>query len=55
MIGDPDLAAVYDAVADVETEVGRPINATVRSPTEWDNADGAVERAVRGEPKLELT
>ena len=54
VIGEPDVANVYDAVSDVETEVGRPINVTVRSPAEWDNADGAFELAVRSGPKVEL-
>ena len=55
VIGEPDVASVYDAVSDVETQVGRPINVTVRSPAEWENADGAFERAVRSGPKLDLT
>lgn len=55
VVGEPDVATVYDAVSDVETEVGRPINVTVRSPAEWDEADGAFERAVRSGPKVELT
>ncbi len=54
VIGTPDVAAVYDAVSDVETEVGRPINVTVRSSAEWDDADGAFERAVRSGPKVDL-
>jgi len=54
VIGEPDVATVYDAVSDVETEVGRPINVTVRSPAEWDNADGGFELAVRSGPKVEL-
>ena len=54
VIGTPEVAAVYDAVSDVEIEVGRPINVTVRSPGEWDDADGAFERAVRSGPKVDL-
>jgi predicted nucleotidyltransferase len=55
VIGDPDVASVYDAVSNVETEVGRPINVTVRSLTEWVTADGAFERAVRSGPRVDLT
>lgn len=55
VIGEPDVATVYDAVSDVEAEAGRPINVTVRSQTEWNKADGAFERAVRSGPKVDLT
>jgi predicted nucleotidyltransferase len=54
VIGKPDVAAVYDAISEVEAEVGRPINVTVRSPTEWENADGAFERAVHSGPKVDV-
>ena len=54
VIGEPDVARVYDAISSVETEAGRPINVTVRSPTEWETADGAFERAVRNRPKVHL-
>lgn len=54
VIGEPDVGEVYDAVSGVEIEVGRPINVTVRSPAEWDQADGAFERAVRSGPRVEL-
>lgn len=54
VIGEPDVSSVYDAVSEVEVQVGRPINVTVRSPTEWEDADGAFERAVRSGPKLDL-
>lgn len=55
VIGEPDVAAVYDAAAEVETETGRPVNVTVRSPAEWESADGAFERAVRSRPMIDLT
>lgn len=55
VIGEPDVAAVYDAAAEVETETGRPVNVTIRSPAEWENADGAFERAVRSRPMIDLT
>ena len=55
VIGEPDVARVYDAISSVEWEVGRPINVTIRSPAEWENADGAFERAVRSRPRIDLT
>ena len=54
VIGDPDVGTVYDGVSAVESEVGRPINVTVRSPAEWENADGAFEEAVRTGPRVDL-
>jgi hypothetical protein len=45
---------VYDTASAVETEVGRPVNITVRSPTEWDDSDGAFERAIRSGPRVRL-
>lgn len=54
VVGEPDVGAVYDAVSALETEVGRPVNVTIRSPDEWDGADGAFERAVRSGPRIEL-
>lgn len=55
VIGEPDVAEVYDAMSSVELEVGRPINVAVRSPAEWESADGAFERAVRSRPRVDLT
>jgi hypothetical protein len=54
VVGEPDVGAVYDAVSAVEAQVGRPVNVTIRSPEEWDQADGAFERAVRSSPRIEL-
>lgn len=54
VVGEPDVGAVYDALSGVEIELGRPVNVTIRSPDEWDEADGAFERAVRSRPRIEL-
>ena len=54
VVGDPDVGEVYDAASAVEAEVGRPVNITVRSPTEWAEADGAFERAVKSSPRIDL-
>jgi predicted nucleotidyltransferase len=54
VVGEPDVGVVYDAASAVETEVGRPVNITVRSPTEWDDRDGAFERAIRSGPRVRL-
>ena len=54
VIGEPDVAEVYDAASAVEADIGRPVNITVRSPAEWADADGAFERAVRSGPRIDL-
>jgi predicted nucleotidyltransferase len=54
VVGDPDIGAVYDAASVVEADVGRPVNITVRSPTEWAQADGAFERAIKSGPRINL-
>lgn len=55
VIGSPDVGEIYDAVSAIEGNIGRPINVTVRSTTEWAEADGAFERAVRSGPRIELS
>ena len=54
VVGDANIGVVYDAAAAVETEVGRPVNVTVRSPSEWAEADGAFERAVKSGAQIDL-
>lgn len=54
IVGEPDVGTVYDAVSTVETELGRPVSVSIRSPDEWAEADGAFERAVRSGPRIEL-
>jgi len=55
VVGEPEVGAVYDAVSAVESEIGRPVNVTIRSPAEWDEADGAFERAVKSGSRIDLT
>lgn len=54
VVGDPDVGAVYDAASSVEAEVGRPVNATVHSPTEWADSNRAFEQAVKSGPRIDL-
>jgi predicted nucleotidyltransferase len=54
VVGEPDVGVVYDTASAVEAEVGRPVNITVRSPTEWADADGAFERAIKSGPRVRL-
>ncbi|MGC2240349.1 MAG: ArsR family transcriptional regulator [Acidimicrobiia bacterium] len=54
VVGHPDVGALYDAASDIEGVVGRPVNVMVRSPTEWNDADGAFERAVKSGPRIDL-
>jgi predicted nucleotidyltransferase len=55
VIGGPDVGSVYDAISAVEAELGRPVNVTIRSPSEWEKSDGAFERSVRSGPRIDLT
>jgi hypothetical protein len=54
VIGDLDIARVYDVVSSVEAKVGRPINVAIRSKAEWESADSGFERAVKSQPKVGL-
>lgn len=54
VVGEPDVGVVYDAALAVERAVGRPVNVTVRSPSEWADSDGAFEQAVRSGPSIDL-
>ena len=54
VVGDPDVAALYDAASVVEERVGRPVNVVVRSEHEWEASTGAFERSVRDKPRLSL-
>lgn len=54
VVGHPDIGAVYDAVSSVEAQVGRPVNVTVRSPTEWEETDRAFEQAVKSGPRIAI-
>jgi predicted nucleotidyltransferase len=54
VVGEPDVGDVYDAASTVEKVVGRPVNVTVRSPSEWADSDGAFEKAVKSGPRIDL-
>lgn len=54
VVGNTDVGAVYDAASDVEKVVGRPVNVTIRSPSEWAEADGVFERAVKSGLRIDL-
>ncbi len=54
IVGDPDVGDVYDAASAVERVVGRPVNVTVRSTSEWAESDGGFELSVKSGPRIEL-
>jgi predicted nucleotidyltransferase len=54
VIGEPDISRVYEAVSRIESQVGRPINVSVRSKDEWETADGGFERTVKSRPRIAL-
>lgn len=49
VIGTPDATAVYAACRQIEQSVGRPINPTILTPTEFDETSGFLE-SVRSGP-----
>ncbi len=54
VIGEPDISRVYETVSRIESQVGRPINVSVRSKAEWESADGGFERTVKSRPMVAL-
>jgi len=54
VVGSPDRVKVYEAVAAVESEVGREINITFLSKERWVHGDEEVARRIKSEPTLEL-
>jgi DNA-binding transcriptional ArsR family regulator len=53
VIGTPDATSVYDACARLEPSVGRPINATILSPSEWREHSAFLDD-VRANPMLPI-
>jgi predicted nucleotidyltransferase len=49
VIGTPDTGAVYAACRTSEEELGRPVNATILSPDEWDERGSGFLRTVARE------
>ena len=47
VIGDPDVDALYDRLREVETRLGLPVNATLRTPQEWLADDSGFAERVR--------
>lgn len=57
IIGTPDARVVYDVCRRVGARVGRPVNATIMSRAEWDDAvarDTAFAAEVRDNPTIPL-
>jgi hypothetical protein len=40
LIGSPDPDAIDDSVVEIERELGRQVNVTILSPSEWEHAEG---------------
>lgn len=53
VIGSPDPTAIYEACRRIEQYVGRPINPTVLTETEFGQPSGFLE-SVRGNPKVAI-
>lgn len=53
VVGEPDVAAVYDACSRVEQLVGRPVNPTIVTATEFGRDSGFLEH-VRSNPIIPI-
>ena len=54
IIGSPDRDEVLDAVLVVERRLGRPVDVTFRTATEWADGDDPFVATVRSRPMIEL-
>jgi DNA-binding transcriptional ArsR family regulator len=54
VLGTPDRDALHDAVQRAEQRLGRPVNATVRTPTQWHDADDGFTRQVKASPRVTI-
>ncbi len=54
ILGEPDLDQVYEVVADVEAEIGRPVNVNVFTEAEWTDHDSGFAKSVKAAPQIEL-
>ena len=55
LIGEPDTARVYQAVSEVEIQIGRPINVAIRSTFEWESGESGFEKGIKSRPRIPLT
>lgn len=54
VVGTVSRLDVFEPVADVEREVGRPVNATVVAPERWSHGDDGFVESVRSRPKVRI-
>ena len=54
MIGDPDRDAVYEAARAAERRLGREVNTTLRTATQWDTATDGFTQKVKSSPMVEI-
>lgn len=50
VLGNPDRDRVHAAARRAEQRIGLPVNTTVRPVEDWEHADDAFARAVKGSP-----
>ena len=54
VIGDPDVAALYDIAREATATIGREVAINSMSPTRWAASDDGFVRTVRSLPLIEL-
>lgn len=50
VLGNPDRDGIHAAARRAEERIGLPVNTTVRRAEDWEHADDAFARAVKGSP-----
>ena len=48
VVGRPDASTIYDACEEVAREVGRPVNPTILTPGEWQEASSFADTVAAG-------
>ena len=54
VIGDPDRDAVYEAARAAERRLGREVNTTLRTATQWDTTTDGFTQKVKSSPMVEI-
>lgn len=55
VLGNPDRDRAHAAARRAEQRIGLPVNTTVRQVEDWEHADDAFARAVKGSPLVMVT
>jgi hypothetical protein len=54
VLGDPEVDRVYDAVTEVEAQIGMPVNVSIFTEAEWAKDTTGFAETVRAAPQVEI-